>query len=80
MADYWDDMANGMRQAGEGLQQAAEGLQQAIGGWVAASDAIRRGRDEYGDLRESVAELQRIVLQQSAEIRELRDRLNGGRP
>ena len=73
MSDHWDEITNGMRQAGEGLQQA-------IQGWIAAGEAIRQQREEHGDLRDHVENLERLVIEQTRELRALRDRLNGGTP
>ena len=70
MADYWEDMTEGFRQAGEGLRQAIDGL-------TRAAIAARTAAEEYGDLRETVHRLEALVLQQSADLKALRDRLNG---
>jgi hypothetical protein len=60
-SDYWQDMT-------EGFQYASEGLQQAIA-------AARIARAEHGDLRESIARLEALILEQGQQLRAQRDEI-----
>jgi hypothetical protein len=68
--DHWEEIFEGFRRASEGLQEVVAGL-------VQAGEAARIGHAAETDLRETVEELKRMIMDQGAEIRALRDRLNG---
>lgn len=67
------------------LQRASDALVIASDGQLAANRAMidafaasHRAHTEHEDLRESVARLERLVLDQSADLRALRQRLDAG--
>jgi hypothetical protein len=79
----WDDIQAALVQASTGLQRAIEGLRDTHTGWTRATEGLetaitgfghlvegsRHAHEEHEDLRESVARLERLVL-------DLRDRLD----
>lgn len=65
-------MLDGLKQADEGRDEVMRGLEEA---WAARKDL----HGEMVELRESIDQLQRLVLDQGQELRALRDRLEGGR-
>jgi len=77
MAEHWDDFDSAMHETAAGLVRAAEGLQQAILGDHQLHEASKKAREEHGDLRDTVAQLEKLVLELQADIRALRQRLNG---
>lgn len=72
MAEPWNEFDGAMQEAAAGLLRAAEGLHQAID----ADQRLRAGQPRSGDLREIVAQLEKLVLELQTEIRTLLDRLN----
>jgi len=78
-------MTDPIRHMYEGLKETADALIVANQALVAAGTAIKKTVDaalqvhtDYEDVRETVHRLETIVLQQSAQIRLLTDRMNGG--
>jgi len=55
-------------------QQAIRELQRAGAAITTMADAALNAHDEHEDLRETVRRLEGVVIQLSADIRELRDR------
>jgi hypothetical protein len=70
MADVWREMHAGLAQATGGLQTAIEGLVRVV-------EASRHAHEEHEDLRDSVARLEKLVMEQGADLRALRARLEG---
>jgi signal transduction histidine kinase len=75
MAEYWNDFDGAMADAAAGLLRAAEGLHQAIMADQRLREASRKAREEQGDLRETVARLEGLVLEQQQDIRALREEI-----
>jgi ABC-type transporter Mla subunit MlaD len=87
MADHFGKVFDGLQRTNSALMEAAAALQQAGTALLHANEALRdtaqAAMDAHGeqeDLRETVARLERLVLEQTQSIRELRDRLNGSAP
>lgn len=73
-----DDYVARMAAAHEEFMQAMFALQRAYGKTQTVfTDLVRDVGRELADLRESSEELRRLILDQGAQIRDLRDRLNG---
>jgi hypothetical protein len=70
--DGFRKMLDGLKQADEGRDEVMRGLEEA---WTARKDL----HSELVDLRETIGELQRLVLEQGHELRQVRDRLGGER-
>jgi hypothetical protein len=64
-------MLEGLRQADAGRDEVMRGLEAA---WAGRKDL----GTQMTDLRESIDDLQRLVMEQGEELRALRQRLNGG--
>jgi TolA-binding protein len=64
-------MLAGIRQADEGRDEIMRGLEAA---WAGRKDLDEQLRE----LQESVSQLQHLVLEQGADLRRLREQLNGG--
>jgi hypothetical protein len=72
-------VADTFRPVFEAMKQTADGLILANEGIKKMADAVLGARDEHEDLRETVARLEGLVIQLSAEVRALRDeRRNNG--
>lgn len=78
----WENIGDGFRRASEGFQRSQEGLlaaglglQQAIEGFIQAVAATRQANAERGDLRDTVARLEALVLEQQQDIRALRQEI-----
>ena len=59
----------------EGMKQTADGLILANQGIKRMADAALLASDEHDDLRDTVRQLATLVMDQSAQIRGLRDEL-----
>jgi hypothetical protein len=70
-------MADTFRPVFEAMKQTADGLILANEGIKKMADAVLSARDEHEDLRETVARLEGLVIQLSAEVRALRDDRGG---
>jgi hypothetical protein len=64
-------MLEGMRQVDAGRDEVMRGLEAA---WQGRKDLD----SQLTELRETIGELQRLVLEQGQELKHLRERLNGG--
>lgn len=67
--DGFKKLLDGVKLADEGRDEIMRGLEEA---WAGRTDLDH----QMQDLRETVATLQSIVLEQTREIRELRERLD----
>ena len=65
----------GILRANEAIVYANEGLVHANEGVKRMADASLHAHEEHEDLRETVRRLEVLVIQQSADIRALRDEL-----
>ena len=72
MSKHEDRNGGALVEAAARLLQAAQGFQQAI----IAEQRLREASRKARDLRETVAQLEKIVLDLQTDIRALRDRLN----
>jgi len=82
--DNLTNMTDAFRQIVRGIQLAAEGQAEIVRGLDAAITAqngiaaeMRALHQDIADLRDTVSQLQQIVMQQSADLRALRARLEG---
>lgn len=73
-------IGGGIRRVKRAFDEADEAFIQALEGLRAIT--LERGtvEQQLRDMRETIRELQQIVMEQTAQIRELRARLNGGAP
>lgn len=76
-------MADSFRPVFESLKEVADALIRANQGIKKMADAVLAAREEHEDLRETVARLESLIMQQgaemraqAAEIRALRERLS----
>ena len=63
MPNHWDEFDGAMADAASGLVRAAEGLQQAILADQHLREASKKAREDHEDLRDTVARLERLVLE-----------------
>lgn len=68
MDQTFREMAEAMKQTADGLIRANEGIKRM-------ADAALRANLEHEDLRETVQRLEALVVEQSADLRALRDEL-----
>ena len=71
MDNVYRNMFEGLKQTAEGLVLASEGIKKTV-------EAALQAKDDHEDLREHVQRLEGMVLNQTKEIQQLRERLNGG--
>ena len=72
------DANEALARAHEAMARANEAMARANAGLTRAGEAGLRANEEHEDLRDTVARLEKLVLEQSNDIRALRERLNGG--
>jgi uncharacterized coiled-coil DUF342 family protein len=82
--DAYQQMFEGVKQVADGLIMANEGVKKIADGAIAAKqerDGLQEERDglheELADIRGTVQQLQTLVLQQTQDIRELREQIGG---
>jgi hypothetical protein len=68
-------MEPSFREMFEGMKQTADGLILANQGIKRMADAALLANDDHDDLRETVRQMETLVMDQSAQIRGLRDEL-----
>lgn len=79
--DGFKKILDGMRQADEGRDEIMAWLDEAWHGRKDLDGQIHTLESTIGDLKESVTELQRLIMEQGTTLRALRERLdeaNGG--
>lgn len=75
MSEPWNEFDGAMADAAAGLLRAAEGLHEAITAEQRLREASRKARAEHVDVRETVARLETLVLEQQQDIRALRQEI-----
>lgn len=77
--DAYQQMFEGVKQVADGLIMANEGIKKIADGAIAAKQGRNGLHEEIAELRDTVQQLQTLVLQQTQEIRQLREQI-GGKP
>jgi uncharacterized phage infection (PIP) family protein YhgE len=78
MGSPFRDMFDGLNQTADGLIAASDGLIAANRGIKKTVEAALQASEDHEDLRETVQRLEGLVMNQTQEIQQLRERLNGG--
>lgn len=76
--DGFRKMLAGVKQADEGRDEIMRGLEAAWAGRVSLEEQIADLRDTVSQLQQLVMEQSRTIHEQSQQIAALRERLNGG--
>jgi uncharacterized coiled-coil DUF342 family protein len=78
--DAYQQKFEGVKQKADGLIMANEGVKKIADGAIAAKQERDGLHGKMAELRETVQQLQTLVLQQTQEIRQLREQIGGNRP
>jgi uncharacterized phage infection (PIP) family protein YhgE len=71
--DGFKKLLEGVKRADEGRDEIMRGLEEA---WAGRKDLDQ----QFGELRDTIAGLQQLIMDQGVELRALRTRLEGGTP
>lgn len=78
MADSFRPVFEAMKETAVALVEASQAIARAGDGLQKMAAAALHAQEEHEDLRETVHRLESLVVAQGADIRALRERLNGG--
>jgi hypothetical protein len=76
MDAYFHDAFEGLQACARHLMAASQEINQAGAELIKVTTAALHAKNEHEDLRESVARLEALIMEQGAELRALRDRLD----
>lgn len=75
--DAYQQMFDGVKQVADGLIMANERVKKIADGAIAARQERDGFHDDLAELRDTVQQLQTLVLEQTQEIRRLREQMRG---
>lgn len=73
MENYYRDAFEGLRDAAQHLMAASTEIHHAGAALVTVADRVLHAKNEHEDLKETVARLEALVMEQSTAIRALRE-------